>query len=126
MKNFKILLLALVGYLTVSCSLNYDDEIFVSDFQGEWIGTYSGSADKGIWAMEIQANGDVIGSVTSELSKDTYEFYGTVKKNGNISEITGTSTNGASFIGKMSGNTTEGIWTVGYSGLKSEWSGRRK
>jgi len=126
MKNFTMLLLAVIMFMTVSCSIDHNDETVISQFKGEWSGRYAGEDDKGYWNMSIHENGYIFGSTTSEVLEETYEVYGILEKNGNIITITGTVTSGASFTGEISGNAAEGIWTIAYSDAKADWKGYRQ
>ncbi len=126
MKKVVLLVEIVIALVSVSCSINYEDEILVSEFQGEWSGTYIGSDDKGAWNMTITQEGHIFGMTTSEVFNETYEVYGILEKRGNLCVVTGTASSGAYFTGHMSGNIAEGIWTITDSDKKAEWKGNRK
>lgn len=126
MKNFTMFLLVVIGLMTLSCSIDYNDENVISTYKGEWSGTYAGDDDKGSWNMTIHENGNIFGSTTSDVLEETYKIYGMLEKNGNTIIVSGTATSGASFTGKMSGNEAEGIWSSAYSAAKAEWKGYRQ
>lgn len=122
MKNSLFILLTILPLVFFSCSKD-DDESFVSDYKGEWSGTYEGS-DKGTWSVTIDANGNITGEAISDYSF-TYTLSGTVNDGGDFNATTGSASNNTTFTGKLYETEGYGSWenSLGYSGL---WQGERK
>lgn len=126
MKKLTLFLTLLFGIVIISCSNDDDNKISTSEFQGNWSGIYTGNDDNGNWNMNIDENGVITGTVTSNIFNFTTETNGNVQENGNLEVTVGASNNGATFQGTMNvdENTAGGTWENGT--FNGTWNGSRQ
>ncbi len=124
MKKSILILALLIGYIITACSSD-DDTInnSVSEFQGNWSGSYTGDQDNGTWSITVSANGTISGTTTSNVFNDTFTLDGSVSDNGNLDATAGTASSGATFVGGMSANNASGTWNNTSLNINGNWSG---
>ncbi|QMU63833.1 MAG: hypothetical protein GKR88_05695 [Flavobacteriaceae bacterium] len=125
MRKITLILTLVIGFISTSCSNNNDNETQISEFQGNWNGTYTGSEDNGNWSMNVNEEGIITGTATSTDSNDVYDVNGNVQENGNLNVTLGTVTSGATFVGTMNENTTNGTWQNTSENISGIWSGSK-
>lgn len=115
--------LIFVFFLLVSCRNESGD---TSPFQGHWKGFYSGG-EYGNWDVDIDGKGSVSGTAKqSGSSYPEYQLNGTVTSDGTFKATVGTTSAGATFIGKLTGNNASGTWTNTYAQVGGTWSGTKQ
>jgi major membrane immunogen (membrane-anchored lipoprotein) len=125
MKNFTILFLLLMSSLLFSCSLLEESNEYVTQYQGNWKGSYQGEQDNGIWEMIVHPNGEITGKITSYVLEAQYEVKGEVNKEGNLNVAAGSVNSGSEFKGIMLEDEASGTWFSSENGIGGEWSGTK-
>lgn len=73
--------------------------------------------------MNVDKNGSVTGTATSDVYSETFSLKGNVKNDGSLSVSFGASSSGATFIGKMSSKSASGTWENKSLDIKGTWNG---
>jgi hypothetical protein len=82
MTVIKNILFLIIICISVSCISDEESQRQVnSDFQGEWVGTFSGN-DSGTIVFTVQKEGTIVGDLTSLTSNTSQNFKGYVSSNG--------------------------------------------
>lgn len=94
-------------------------------FSGTYTGGYSGG-DSGTWQMTISSTGTLTGTGVSAAS-GSLSGSGTVKPDGGLNVLYGSTSNGANFAGSIHPTTkaVTGIWSNSFYGLGGSFSGSR-
>lgn len=125
MKKQILLIAIILGLTTLSCSSN-DDDNQKSEFEGEWVGTYTGALDNGTWTAIIDSNGKVTGTSTSSVFNASLQLNGNVSTSGTFIATAGSASNGAQFNGQMTESSGSGTWSNSSSGTNGTWSGNKQ
>lgn len=88
-------------------SLSDDGSGDVSDFAGQWDGTYTGD-DSGIFSVTISSSGAISGNGYSTNWEESFTLSGSVNSNGSFNA--GNTSTGATFTGTIIGNNLTGNW----------------
>ena len=123
MKKQILLITIILGLMTLSCSKNDDQD---SEYQGTWTGTYTGTQDNGTWTANIDSNGKVTGTTSSNVFNGTLQLNGNISSNGAFRATAGSASNGAEFTGQMTDTSGSGTWAKTTSGINGTWSGNKK
>lgn len=127
MKKQILLIALMIGSITLSCSTDDDNNDYQeSEFQGEWIGTYTGDKDNGSWTAYIDSEGEVTGTTTSSVLNSSLELNGEISPSGGFTATAGTTSNGAEFKGQMSETNGSGTWVNTSQGINGTWSGNKQ
>lgn len=119
----KLFLLLVTTFLLIGCTA--DDET-IYDYIGTWSGTYTGS-DKGVWNFVVSDDGNVKGTMHSEVNNENYNISGHLDDSGQLTAELGLPSDGQ-FSGtlmpdkKGSGNWTNAVPTPTRSGA---WIGEK-
>ena len=124
MKHFKIFLL--IGALTMGISgskvENNDSQQAI--FAGSWSGTYSGG-DAGTWNATIDADGIVEGEAFSNNLKQSLPLSGSIDNSGDFRATVGSATNGATFKGAFTQESSSGTWENKAYEISGSWTGSK-
>ncbi|MEP6948715.1 MAG: hypothetical protein ABI863_05555 [Ginsengibacter sp.] len=98
-----------------------------SKYKGNWEGGYSGAADSGSFAFNIDINGLVKGHVNSNVTSNTFQVIGSVNSNGVLNLPLGNPASGGTFSGKLEDNICSGTWenVITNPTSRGTWSGEK-
>lgn len=125
MKKLFFLPILIFTILITSCSSDNNNSSS-SSFEGNWRGQYTGNDDNGNWTVNINSNGVVTGTATSNVFLESYDINGNVTDDGTLTATIGTSSVGGSFVGVLSGNNAAGTWTNTDLGYDGNWIGSKQ
>ncbi len=126
MKHITMVLLVFMSMLSINCSSDDDNSSDTLAYEGEWSGTYTGAQDNGSWTMQINTDGTVSGTATSEVFNGTYTVSGFVQENGDLTATVGNASSGALFTGQLDGSNASGTWNNTTANMSGEWSGTQQ
>ena len=107
----KIFLIVLIAVFTLTIqSCKKDSEEKVSDYMGDWSGTYSGD-DEGTWKVLVDKDGGVTGSMTSDNIPITIDFEGKVDETGKVLVTFENALGDGSMTGQMTDGKVTGTWS---------------
>ncbi|OAQ42114.1 hypothetical protein A5893_03085 [Pedobacter psychrophilus] len=124
-KILSITLLACLVLTLFSCSKK-DDTTSTSVYQGNWIGTYSGNNDRGVFSIVVSSTGSISGNTTSTPYSQSFDVKGSVSNSGQFTATAGSSSSGSTFTGQMSSTTATGTWSNTSLGFSGTWTGSKK
>ncbi len=93
----KLFLLLLTTFFLIGC--NSDDDT-LTNYIGTWSGTYSGSADKGIWNFVVSTDGKVTGTMHSDTNNENFNISGRLSTTGQLTASVGLPSDGQ-FMGNL-------------------------
>ena len=76
--------------------------------------------------LNIDSNGKVTGTTSSNVFNGTLQLNGNISSNGAFSATAGSASNGAEFTGQMTDTSGSGTWAKTTSGINGTWSGNKK
>lgn len=112
------------SFFIFSCSKNDSEITSNSSFEGKWSGRFTGTQDNGSWTASISTTGVVTGTAISTIYGPA-TLAGTVNNQGNFTATVGTSSDGAKFTGKLTGNSGSGTWVNASAGMNGGWMGNK-
>ncbi|MEM5564762.1 hypothetical protein WNY78_06585 [Psychroserpens sp. AS72] len=96
----------------------------INNFQGNWVGTYSGN-DNGTWNIDVSQYGIVSGTATSTIFNQSFNISGNISLNGILTATLGNVSSGSTFIGEMVENNASGTWNNNELNMNGNWSGSK-
>ena len=101
-----------------------DPDAGVTQFAGNWSGTYTGE-ENGTWSCTADSSGAIHGSTSGPYGN--FSLVGSVTSDGNFAATAGDVTTGASFTGQMSTTgAMNGTWHNPSYGLRGTFTGTRQ
>ncbi|NJB70013.1 hypothetical protein GGR42_000475 [Saonia flava] len=125
MKKLLFLPILIFTIAITSCSKDEQDVNIDSNLTGTWNGAYSGD-DRGIWTVNVDANGNVSGTATSAYTQDSQNISGKVTDNGTLSATLG-NTDDREFVGQLKeNNEATGTWIDAGRNMEGTWEGSKQ
>lgn len=125
MKKLLFIPMLIITIICTSCSKDEQGGEIDANLVGTWNGAYTGD-DRGVWVVNVSANGNVSGTATSSFTQDSQNISGKVTDNGTLSATLG-NTEEREFVGQLGeNNEAMGTWVDSGRNMDGTWQGSKQ